>query len=208
MTISKITQFKLFIFLIFANFAAIAESVDAEDARELIKSTAEQVITRVVQDRKTLEKNPDMLYELVNTTIVPHIDFNRMSRWILGKNWRKASLTQKQRFADEFRKLLIRTYSTALVKFSDEEIVYLPIKEAVKKGRVTIKSEVRTPDGQRFGVDYRMHNKDKSWKVYDISVNGVSLISTYRSSFSTEIRRVGIDGLLSNLTNKNSGLNI
>lgn len=208
MTTNTLRNIKVFAILVMINFTALAGQANGEEARELIRTTSEQVITRVIQDRESLKNNPRELYHLINTTIVPHIDFRRMSRWVLGKNWRRASLHQQEQFMDEFRKLMIRTYSTALVKFSDEEIIFLPIKEPAANGRVTVRSEVRTPDGQRFKVDYRMHNKDKGWKVYDISVDGVSLVSTYRSSFATEIRRVGLDGLLTNLVDKNQGLNI
>ena len=194
--------------LVLASYATLAGDVRAEDARDLIKKTAEGVIAHVKINRLAMEEDPAQLYAMVNEKLAPHVDFQRMSRWILGKHWRKASDDQKSQFTDEFKKLMIKTYATALLKLSDEEISYPPIKGETRNGKVSIKSEIVTPDGRRFTVLYRMHHKDQSWKIYDISVDGVSLISTYRSSFATEIRQVGLDGLLDNLENKNEGVNI
>lgn len=194
--------------LILASFTTMAGEVRAEDARELIKTTAEEIISHVKTNRSGLENDPSQLYALVNEKIVPFVDFPRMSRWILGKNWRKASDAQKAQFTEEFKKLLIKTYATALLKLSNEVITYPSVKNKVKNGKVSIKSEVILPGGQRFSLQYRMHHKDQNWKIYDVSVDGVSLISTYRSSFSTEIRKVGLEGLIANLVNKNKGFKI
>ena len=205
---------KSFLNLIFAFFffittsSVIADEIKAEDARELIKTRSEEVISHVKLHRKSLKEDSSKLYSLVNKKMVPHIDFTRTSRWILGKHWRKASKEQRLQFSNEFKKLLIRTYSKALLKLSDEKINYPPVKGSVKKGKVSVKSEIILPDGRRFNVKYRMHHKDQDWKIYDISVDGVSLISTYRSTFSTEIGKVGLEGLLENLVKKNKGFNL
>lgn len=206
-TVQILRFFSLLMFVLI-NSLSLAAEASADEARSLIKTTADEVIARVKAERDDLSNDTNRLYHLVNSTIVPHVDFHRMSRWILGKHWRKASKGQQHQFVEEFKKLLIKTYATALLKFSDEEIVYLPAREQVKDGRVTIRSEVRRPDGQRFDVQYRMHHKDQDWKVYDISVDGVSLVSTYRNSFSTTIGKEGLEGLLAELFEKNKGLNI
>lgn len=206
-TVQILRFFSLLLFILI-NPLSLAAEASADEARSLIKSTADEVIARVKTERDDLSKDTDRLYRLVNSTIVPHVDFHRMSRWILGKHWRKASTIQQSQFVEEFKKLLIKTYATALLKFSDEEIIYLPAKDQVEDGRVTIRSEVRRADGQRFDVQYRMHHKDQDWKVYDISVDGVSLVSTYRNSFSTKIGKEGIEGLLAELFEKNKGLKI
>ena len=201
---------KLHLLVFFCMFAAsTAMANGADDARDVIKTTAEGVIEHVKTNRASLEQDPSKLYTLVNERLVPIVDFQRVSRWILGKHWRKATDEQKLQFTNEFKKLLIKTYSTALLKISDEKLVYPTMKGDGSKGKVTVKSEVILPDGRHFAVNYRMHNKDSnSWKIYDISVDGVSLISTYRSSFKTEIRKVGIDGLIDNLVKKNDGFEI
>ncbi len=197
-------------FLVFGSVSAPTYSVDlpAEGARDLIKFAAETVISYAKTNRTALQEDPTDLYITVNEIISPHVDFPRVARWILGKHWRKASQEQRLVFQDEFRKLLIRTYAKALLKVSDEKLIYPPLKGSVKNGKYTVRSALVLPDGRKFTVQYRMHNKDQSWKIYDISVEGVSLVSTYRSSFATEIRKVGLDGLLDNLVSKNEGFNI
>ncbi len=204
----KILNTALVLFLACSCFTAMAVDHKAEDARELIKTTAEEVISYIKTNRSDLEQDSSQLFLLVEEKLVPIIDFKRVSRWILGKHWRKASEFQKKKFTDEFKKLLINTYSTALMKISDEKLTYPPIKGEAKDGKVGVKSVITLPDGRRFNVQYRMHHKDFNWKIYDISVDGVSLVSTYRASFKTEIRKVGLDGLLANLTNKNKELSL
>ncbi len=181
---------------------------NADDARAVIQTTADAVINEVKNNFDELNADTNKLYQLVNKEIVPHVDFKRMSRWILGKHWRKASSAEKAQFIEEFKKLLAKTYASALLKFSNEEIVYLPNNEAVKNGKVVIRSEIRQEKGQRFDVQYRMHHKDESWKVYDISVGGVSLVSTYRNSFSKKIEQAGIKGLNAELHEKNKGIEL
>ncbi|MFK8067660.1 MAG: phospholipid-binding protein MlaC [Gammaproteobacteria bacterium] len=199
----------LALILFFCTSTTIAASeVSAEQARELIQSTAEDVISDVKAHRTDYEANPTRLYSLVNNKVAPNVDFSRMSRWVLGKHWKKASKDQKVQFTGEFKKLLIRTYSTALLKLSDEEILYPEVEGGVKNGKVKVRSEIILPDGKHFTVQYRMHSKDVNWKIFDITVDGVSLVSTYRSSFSSEINKVGLAGLLSNLVDKNQGLDI
>ncbi len=193
--------FYLIFMFFFCTSAAMAN--EAEEARLVIKTTAEEVIDYVKSHRSELEQDKAKLHKLVNEKLVPIVDFKRAARWILGKNWRKATKDQRLQFKDEFKKLLIKTYSSSLLKISDEKVLYPPVKGEVRNGKVSVKSTIITHDGKRFSVDYRMHNKDKDWKIYDISVDGVSLISTYRSSFTTEIRNVGLDGLIQNLVKKN-----
>ncbi len=202
-----IIQFVAFLLIGF-NPNVLSAEAQAESAQQLIKRTADEVISYVKQHRAELEKDPQKLYKLVNEKIVPHVDLMRVSRWVLGKHWRKATTEQKKKFAEEFKKLLIRTYATGLLKFTDEKIVYPPVKGGIKNGKVTVRSDIILPDGQKFSIQYRMHHKDKVWKIYDIAVDGVSLVSTYRTSFSTEIKKTGLKGLLASLEEKNRGFTI
>jgi phospholipid transport system substrate-binding protein len=173
------------------------------DAKQLVQSTADQVLARVRTERETLRVDRARLYGLVNELIIPHFDFRRISRWVLGKHWRGATPEQKQRFTEEFQKLLTRTYATVLLEYVDQEIRYLPVKAAPSADKVTVRSEITRPGaGVPIPVNYHMHSKDDAWKVYDISVDGVSLLSTYRSSFGPEVRKYGLDGLISRLEAK------
>ncbi|HEB95597.1 MAG TPA: ABC transporter substrate-binding protein, partial [Sedimenticola thiotaurini] len=127
-------------------------------------------------------------------------DFERMSRLALGRHWRKASEQQRQAFVAAFRQLLVRTYATALLNYSDEQIVYKPLRQEPTGKEAVVNTLVSEPGGAPVPIDYRLHlGSDGHWRVYDVIVDGVSLVSNYRSSFGSEIRRRGMDGLIRKL---------
>ena len=136
--------------------------------------------------------------------ILPHLDEVTIAKLALGKNWRNASREQKIEFINEFRDLLIRTYGKSLSEFSDQTINYFPVKLAAGEDKVVVKSEVLQSGGPSIPVAYRMRLKDNEWKVYDLSIDGVSLVTSYRGTFAQEIRKGGMEGLLKLLKDKNS----
>lgn len=192
-------------FLLFGWWMACLAALP-QDAQTVVKDTSDKVIARVKAEREVLRANPLRLHNLVDELIFPHFDFVRISRWVLGKHWREASPQQKARFIEEFRKLLIRTYAMALLEYADRTIKYLPVHAEPGSKTVTVKTEVEQVGSKATTVPiyYRMHIKDNGWKVYDVSVDGVSLVSTYRSSFASEIRQSGLDTLIKNLASKNT----
>ena len=121
---------------------------------------------------------------------------------MLGKFWRKATNEQKERFIQEFRTLLVRTYASAVTEFSGLELVYLPVDTAADADDIVVKTEVAN-GGDSISINYRLHLNDDGWKVYDVTVNGVSLVTTYRSTFSRLVRNDGMDGLIDRLAEKN-----
>ena len=190
-------------FLMFGWWIACLAAVP-QDAQTLVKDTADKVIARVKAEREELRANPLRLHTLVDELIFPHFDFVRISQWVLGKHWREASPQQKARFIEEFRKLLIRTYAMALLEYADHTIRYLPVRAETDSKNVTVKTEVEEIGNTTVPIYYRLHVKDDGWKVYDVSVDGVSLVSTYRSTFASEIRQGGLDTLIKNLATKNT----
>lgn len=174
------------------------------DPQQLVKDTADSVTARVKAERELLRKDSARLHQLVDELIIPHFDFARMSQWVLGKYWRSSDEAQRARFVDEFQQLLIRTYATALLEYADREIHYLPVRADDQATVVTVRTEVEQPGSSVVPINYRMHIKDNEWKVVDVSVDGVSLVSTYRASFASEIRKSGIDGLIESLETKNA----
>ncbi len=178
----------------------------AHPAEELVQQTTEKVLARLKADSEKLKADSDLIYPLVEDLVLPHFDFHRMSVWVLGKNWRLASAEQQQQFTIEFRTLLVRTYAKALLEYTDQSLNYLPFhaKEGAKK--VTVKTEIQQSGGPSIPLHYSMYlNKAGEWKVYDIKVDGVSLVSNYRSSFATEVRNGGIPKLLEKLAEMNRG---
>jgi phospholipid transport system substrate-binding protein len=177
----------------------------AVGAQQLVIDTTTKVLARLKQDRAKLQANPDLIYPLVEDLVLPHFDFHRMSIWVLGKNWRKADSRQQQQFTEQFRTLLVRTYAKALLEYTDQSINYLPLHAAADARRVTVRTEVVQPGGVNIPINYSMFlNRQGQWMVYDISVDGVSLIANYRTSFASEIRQGGLDKLLTRLTALNA----
>jgi len=180
----------------------------AAEAEAIVKNTTDRVIQRLNEDRTELQANPDRIYKLVNELIIPHFDFASMSKWVLGKsNWKAATPEQKKRFINEFQTLLIKTYAKALLEYSNNEIVFLPSDKKPNSKLVRVNTEViQTGGAKPIPINYTMYAGSGTWKVVDINVDGISLVSTYRGSFSSEINKNGMDALINKLVQRNSGL--
>ncbi|MHA1567913.1 MAG: MlaC/ttg2D family ABC transporter substrate-binding protein [Alphaproteobacteria bacterium] len=187
--------------LLLASCGGQAEPVD--DPQRLVQQVSEQVLARLKAERAVLEQHPDRIYALIEEQVLPHFDFIRMSAWVLGKYWRRASKEQKLRFIRAFRTLLVRTYGVALLEYTDQKIRFLPLRDDPANGNVTVRSEVIQPGGERVAINYRLHRRNGIWKVYDISVDGVSLVANYRTSFASEIKQKGLDALIERLERHN-----
>lgn len=174
----------------------------APSAEDVVRSTADEVIAKV-RAGGGAKIDQTRLNGLIDEMVVPHFDFLRMSRWVLGKHWRRADDGQQTQFVDEFRKLLVRTYAQALAEYTGDQITYHPVQAASDADRVMVKTEIERPSGASIPITYRMHNKDATWKVYDVAVDGVSLVSTYRGSFANEIKKNGLDSLINDLAARN-----
>jgi phospholipid transport system substrate-binding protein len=142
------------------------------------------------------EANQAKLYQLVEAKILPNFDFNRMTQLALGKNWPRATAQQKQELVIEFRNLLVRTYSSSLTAFSNKTVEFKPLTLKPTDTDVTVRSEIRQPGGQPIPIDYSMYKTAFGWKVYDVTIDNVSLVTNYRASFASTIRQHGIDGLI------------
>ena len=185
-------------------FSSLLAAADIVAPDVMLKQTSDEVIAVIKQKREQLEQDPSIVYDLVHEYILPHLDEVTIAKLALGKNWREASREQKIEFINEFRNLLIRTYGKSLSEFSDQEINYFPVKLEQGEDKVVVKSEVLQPGGPSIPVSYRMRIKDDAWKVYDLSIDGVSLVTSYRGTFDQEVRKGGIDGLLKYLKDKNT----
>jgi len=179
---------------------------EIESPVALLERTTSQVIATLRKDHDLLVKEPKRVYKLINDYILPHLDDITMAKLALGKNWKKASKTQKIDFIEEFRNLLVRTYSKSLLEFSDQTIKYFPMNLVADAKKATVKAEVVQRGGPSIPLAYRMRLKNKAWKVYDIKVDGISLVTSYRGTFTQEIRKSGMDGLLRYLHEKNGVL--
>lgn len=172
---------------------------------EVVKITTERVLERVRAEHDALKADTGRLYGLVNELIIPHFDFEAASRLVLGRHWRTASDEQRARFTEAFKQLLVRTYANALFQYADETIVFKPSQTDGE--HVVVKTEVTQQGAHPIPVNYRMHQKNGEWKAYDVFVDGISLVVTYRGDFGSRVNQSGIDGLISDLEAKNKGLN-
>ncbi|MFT4560841.1 MAG: phospholipid transport system substrate-binding protein [Gammaproteobacteria bacterium] len=179
----------------------------AETPTELVRNTTDEVITRIENDREELRQDPAKMFALVSELIFPRFDFPIMAQWVLGTHWKGADPQSQQLFIDQFRKLLVRTYATALLEFSDQAITY-PDKEATRKGRTAVvRQEIEQAGSAPIALGYRLHDGSGQWKVIDVSVDGVSLVKTYRASFSSMINESGLASLIETLRAKNKEIN-
>ena len=171
---------------------------------ELARTTTQDVIAILKQDKDIQSGNMAKVYRLVEAKILPNFDFNRMTQLALGKHWPRATAKQKQALVTEFRNLLVRTYSTALTEFTNQTIEFKPLTIKPDDTDVTVHSEIRQPGGQPIPIDYSMYKTAFGWKVYDVAIDGVSLVTNYRASFSNTIRQNGIDGLIKTLATQSA----
>jgi phospholipid transport system substrate-binding protein len=171
---------------------------------ELVKSTATEVMNIIKADKDIQNGNQKKIYGLIEAKVLPHFDFTRMTRLAVGRYWRDATPDQQQRLVAEFRELLVRTYSTSLANYKNQTIEYKPLRLNPGDTDVTVKTVVLQPGGQPIPIDYQMIKTPNGWKVYDISVEGVSLVVNYRSSFAQEIQQGGMEKLIQTLADKNA----
>lgn len=177
----------------------------ADAARDLVIKTSQQVINAIQKESDPEQRSPEYLYKLLNEIVVPHFDFDTMAKWVLARNWKDLDDQQRKRFVDEFRTLLVRTYAVSLGHYQDQKIRYLPLHAPADATDITVQTEVQQAGAPVIPIDYRMHLKANEWKVYDVSIDGISLLLNYRTSFASELRQDGIDNLIQRLSQRNRG---
>jgi len=190
--------------LVLPGMPAAAHADSNISPQELVRDTSSRMLSALHNEHDAIARNPGYLYKLVSEIVLPYFDFERMSQWVLGKNWRSATPGQRERFVEQFRNLLVNTYGTALSKYADEKIVYLPFVDDGRSGTVTVRTEIEQA-GSTIPISYSMYHSSAGWKVYDVSISGISLVTNYRSTFGNIIRNKGMDNLIQQLSNRNSG---
>lgn len=173
----------------------------------LITSTVKDVTTIIKQDKEIQMGNQKKIFALVDAKIVPHFDFARMTQLAVGKHWRTATPEQKQALIVEFRNMLVRTYTKAFTLYRDQTIEVKPLKVAANATEVTVKSSIVKQGAQAIPVEYEMEKTADDWKVFDVTIEGVSMVTSYRGTFASQIQQSGIDGLIKTLSDKNAVAN-
>ena len=174
---------------------------------QLVKSTVDEVIAIIKQDNGIKKGEKDRVLDLVENKILPHFNFTRMTQLAMGKNWSKVEPQQQKELINEFQTLLVRTYSNALTNYRDEVIEVNPLSPQSDPKNTTVKTVVIQGRGKEpVPIDYSMEKTDSGWKVFDVTVAGVSLVTNYRSTFNSQIKKGGVNGLIESLAKKNKSL--
>ncbi len=181
----------------------IGAAAAAPGPEALIKDTSAKVIDELKANAETYQDNPQQIYRLVDEVVLPHFDFTAMTDLALGRYRDQVNDSQKPVIVAEFRTLLVRTYSSALLEYTDQELVYLPMEGSEADGKVKVRTEIEQQGGFPIPIDYALHRVGGDWKVFDISVDEVSLVTNYRSSFARAIKKQGVDGLIQTLQDRN-----
>lgn len=190
--------------LLIALTAFLSGPVMAKQApQDLVAQTTEKITSALRVEQDKIKATPNRLFEIVDEIVLPHFDFNRMSSWVLGKYWRKAKDNERKQFTQEFRVLLVRTYAKALNDNYDRKIDMLPVRLKKEGKEAIVRTEVQQEAGFPIPIDYKMYIKNDTWKVYDVSVDGISLVANYRTSFAKEIRKDGLPQLIARLADRN-----
>lgn len=198
-----VTKFLVGASFIVSLFSGVAMATTEMSPDALVKQTADDVLAIIKNDKEIQAGNQQKLYAVAEEKILPNFDFDRVSRMVLGKAWKAATPEQQAAFQKEFRSLLLRTYSVALGKYKDQTIEYKPMRAEPDAKNVSVKTQILQPGGQPVSVDYSLVKGANGWKVYDIVIESVSLVTNYRSQFSNEIRQNGLDSLNTKLADKN-----
>ena len=187
------------LFLIFGlPFAAAASGPEA-----LIRDTSDKVLAEIRNNASTYQEDPQRIYQLVDDVVLPHFDFSAMTDLALGRHEADVAPEQKPVIVAEFRQLLVRTYASALLEYNDQQVIFLPLEGSEADGEVVVRTEIEQQGGFPIPIDYRLRQGDGGWKVIDISVDEVSLVTNYRSSFARAIKKDGVDGLIQTLRERN-----
>ena len=187
-------------------FAPLAAQAQATDAEAMVRQVTDDVLATLRQDRGREAGGHRKAIALIEDKIAPHFDFQRMTQLAVGAGWRQASAAQREQLTRAFRTLLVRTYANSLTAYRDQTVHFKPSSAAPQDDEVTVRSEIRQRGAPPIGLDYRLENTGGAWKVFDVTVANVSLVTTYRSSFASELAQGGPDGLIRSLEQHNRRL--
>ena len=185
-------------------FTGAAQAQEAPDA--LVKRISQEVLDIAKNDREIQGGNQKKVLELVEAKILPHVDFQKMTSLAAGRFWREATPEQQQQLTNEFRSLLVYTYSGAISQIKDQQLEFRPFRASPNDTEVEVRSQVLQPRGEPIQLNYRLEKTPAGWKIFDVNVLGAWLVESYKGSFATEIGKSGIDGLIKTLSDKNKRL--
>jgi len=189
--------------LAFVLLLVVLPAQAATGPEKLIKDTSDKVIAEIKENADRYQSDPQSIYQLVDEVVLPHFDFTAMTDLALGRYKDDVAVDQKPTIVKAFRQLLVRTYSSALLEYTDQVLIYLPMEGSEDSGQVVVRTEIEQQGGFPIPINYSLRLGDNGWKVIDISVDEVSLVTNYRSSFARAIKKDGVGGLIKTLQERN-----
>ena len=180
-------------------------SAAPEQAQQLIQGISQKMQQALLQNQSQLRHDSSQIYDLVDDILLPHIDFEIIAQLVLGKHWPKASSEQKQKFIEEFRTLMVRTYAKALLEYADSELHYPPLRQSSKEQRVNVRVDVQLASGQKVPIDYTMCDRNGAWKVCNIVIDrSINFVINYRKQIDDQVRSQGLDQVIAQLSERNA----
>ncbi len=182
-------------FCVLCLLLSLNTAVHAEQAPiEMLKGVTDAVLGQLRAHQRELKTHPDRIYGIAEHLIIPHVDFVEMGRWIAGRNaWKKASESDQAAFISAFKNLVVRTYATSLLQYTDQTVEFMPLNSSTEKERIQVTSFINGGDRGPIKMEYRLIKQEGSWRVYDIIIEGVSLLKGYQAQFSADVRQQGLD---------------
>ena len=195
----------VFVLLAFVDLpGAAAVSTGVQSPEQVVQNVTTEMLNALRSRHKAYKNNPRQMVSLIERIIVPHFDVRIMAREALGLNWRRATTDQQKRFMTAFRQLLVNDYANEFRNYSDQTVKFLPEHDKAGKDYATVATHVATPAEQPVRVDYRLHRAGSDWRIYDVEIDGISLLFTYRDTFSQELQSETLDALITRMENKNA----
>jgi len=179
--------------------ALAAEAAEADEPSQIVQNAATEMLKDLDAHRADYRKDPSKVYALVDRVLLPHFDAEYAAQQVLAKNWRTATPEQRKRFIDVFYQALLRNYGTALLEFTADRMTILPFKGDLSSGRALIRTTVKRDNGVLIPVNYSLRKTEKGWKAYDVSIEGISYVKSYRTDFGAEIDQNGLDAVIERL---------
>ena len=198
-------RFAAIFLILFTTLIGVSASAEPESTPDqIVHKTADDILSLIKAHRAEYAKDTSKLYVMVQEHILPNFDFERMAQWVLGRSWKQANDAQRKQFVREFQNVLVRTYSTALLSYNDQEVHYLPSNFKPDSKESTVKVEVKQNNGAPdIPMQYMFYKAPTGWRIYDMNIDGVDLVSNYRSIYASKIRQSGLDGLLASMATAN-----
>lgn len=192
------------LFFILMFFFATPALAQEQSPEAFVKKLTDEVMAAIKSDKQLAAGDRQRAMKLAEEKILPHIDFDEATRLAVGRAWSQATPEQKKKLVSEFRSMLVRTYSNAIEAYQGQEMRVLPSRNKPGDPEATVRNQYIRPGGKPVQLDYQMRKTDKGWKIYDITVEGISLVLTYRSEFDAVVKQEGINGLIKRLSEKNT----